>query len=133
MVLTPFKIRTGFTVRFRSLIEEPVSKCSLGMRQRLGIASAFIHQPEILILDEPVNGLDPIGMKDIRELFRLLATEYDMTILLSSHILSEMEHIADRIGVIVDGRIVCKSNTAQIKSEHNGSHVCKTGDRGVFR
>lgn len=108
-------------VGLRDIGEKPVSKCSLGMRQRLGIARAFIHQPEILILDEPVNGLDPIGMKDIREVFRFLATEYDMTILLSSHILSEMEHIADRIGVIVDGRIVCESNTAQIKSEHNGS------------
>lgn len=101
--------------------EKAVSKFSLGMRQRLGIARALIHRPEILILDEPINGLDPMGIKEVRELFVRLAKEHGMTILLSSHILSEIEHIADKVGVIVDGRIVCESNLAQIKTEYKGS------------
>lgn len=101
--------------------EKAVSKFSLGMRQRLGIARALIHQPEILILDEPINGLDPMGIKEVRELFVRLAKEHGMTILLSSHILSEIEHIADKVGVIVDGRIVCESDLAQIKTEYKGS------------
>lgn len=101
--------------------EKYVSKFSLGMRQRLGIARAVIHQPKILILDEPINGLDPMGIKAMRELFLSLTKENGMTILISSHILSEIEHIADKIGVIVDGRIVCESDLKHIKSENKGS------------
>lgn len=101
--------------------EKSVLKFSLGMRQRLGIARAVIHQPKILILDEPINGLDPMGIKAMRELFLSLTKENGMTILISSHILSEIEHIADKIGVIVDGRIVCESDMEQIKSENKGS------------
>jgi ABC-2 type transport system ATP-binding protein len=101
--------------------EKAVSKFSLGMRQRLGIARALIHQPQILILDEPLNGLDPMGIKDMRELFLNLTQQNGMTILLSSHIISEIEHVADKVGIIVDGRILCESNLAQIKSESKGS------------
>lgn len=108
-------------VGLHGIDEKAVSQFSLGMRQRLGIARALIHQPEILILDEPINGLDPMGIKEVRELFVRLAREHGMTILLSSHILNEIEHIADQVGVIVDGRIVCESNLAQIKTEHKGS------------
>jgi ABC-2 type transport system ATP-binding protein len=101
--------------------EKAVSKFSLGMRQRLGIARALIHQPQILILDEPLNGLDPMGIKDMRELFLNLTQQNGMTILLSSHIISEIEHVADKVGIIVDGRILCESNLAQIKTESKGS------------
>lgn len=101
--------------------EKAVSKFSLGMRQRLGIARSFIHRPKILILDEPINGLDPMGIKEMRNLFQLLAKEHGMTILLSSHILSEIEHIADKIGVIVDGKLVCESDLDKIKQEYKGS------------
>jgi len=97
--------------------EKAVSKFSLGMRQRLGIARALIHQPQILILDEPLNGLDPMGIKDMRELFLNLTQQNGMTILLSSHIISEIEHVADKVGIIADGRILCESNLAQIKTE----------------
>lgn len=85
---------------------QPVSEFSLGMRQRLAIARAIIHRPQLLILDEPVNGLDPVGMRETRELFRDLVENHGMTILLSSHILSEIEHIADKIGVISNGTVV---------------------------
>lgn len=83
-----------------------VGKYSLGMKQRLGIARALLHYPELLILDEPINGLDPIGIKEIRKLIKTLASERRMTILVSSHILSEMELLADRMGIIHEGRLL---------------------------
>ena len=82
------------------------SQYSLGMKQRLAIALAVMHDPELLILDEPTNGLDPAGIKQIRDLLRMLCTEYDITIIVSSHILSEIESIADTIGVINRGVLV---------------------------
>lgn len=101
--------------------EKAVAKFSLGMRQRLGIARALIHQPKILILDEPINGLDPMGIREMRTLFLRLVKEYNVTILLSSHILSEIEHIADKIGVISSGKIVQESDLQQIKANYHGS------------
>lgn len=94
---------------------QPVSTFSLGMRQRLGIARALAHKPELLILDEPVNGLDPVGIKEMRELFLCLAKQKGITILLSSHILSEVEQIADRIGFIVDGIVVKEISPLEIR------------------
>lgn len=101
--------------------KKAVAKFSLGMRQRLGIARALIHQPKILILDEPINGLDPMGIRAMRELFLSLAKEHGITILLSSHILSEIEHVADKIGVIVDGKIVSETDLAEVKAENKNS------------
>ena len=86
--------------------EKAVSAFSLGMRQRLGIARAIVHEPELLVLDEPINGLDPMGIKQMRELFVNLVREKKTTILFSSHILSETEHIADTVGVLSGGKIV---------------------------
>lgn len=85
---------------------KPVKDFSLGMKQRLGIARAIITKPELLILDEPINGLDPIGIKEIRELLKMLCKEYGITIIISSHILGEIEQIADTIGVIHNGRLI---------------------------
>ncbi|MEH7613373.1 ATP-binding cassette domain-containing protein [Gottfriedia acidiceleris] len=90
-------------VGLRDIGNQPVSQFSLGMRQRLGIARAIIHRPRLLILDEPINGLDPVGIREIRELFLYLVKEFSMTIIVSSHILSEIEHISDVVGIIVDG------------------------------
>lgn len=97
---------------------QPVSTFSLGMRQRLAIARAIIHRPEVLILDEPVNGLDPVGMKEMRILFRRLVQEEGMTILMSSHLLSEIEQVADRVGVIADGTVVQEAEMADICKQH---------------
>lgn len=97
---------------------QPVSTFSLGMRQRLAIARAIIHRPEVLILDEPVNGLDPVGMKEMRILFRRLVQEEGMTILMSSHILSEIEQIADHVGVIASGIIVQEAEMAGLCKQH---------------
>lgn len=83
--------------------KKPVREFSLGMKQRLGIARAVLCKPELLILDEPTNGLDPAGRKQIRDLLKMLCKEYGITILISSHILSEIESIADTIGVIHHG------------------------------
>ncbi len=93
-------------VGLKNTADLPVSKFSLGMRQRLAVARAIVHKPELLILDEPINGLDPLGIREMRELFLKLKKECGMTILLSSHILNEIEHVADTIGVIVNGTIV---------------------------
>ena len=96
---------------------QPVSKFSLGMRQRLAIARAIIHKPELLILDEPINGLDPMGIREMRDFFIGLVKEQNMTLLISSHILTEIEHIADTIGIIKDGTIVREVSMAELKSE----------------
>jgi len=79
---------------------------SLGMKQRLGLARAMLHKPELLILDEPTNGLDPAGIKEIREMLRRINAEKNVTIMLSSHILSEVEQVATRVGFIHKGTFV---------------------------
>lgn len=79
---------------------------SLGMKQRLGIAAAIMHEPEVLILDEPINGLDPIGIPEIRNYLIKLCKEKRTTILISSHILSEIEQMADVIGIMREGRLI---------------------------
>lgn len=96
---------------------QPVSKFSLGMRQRLAIARAISHGPKLLVLDEPVNGLDPVGIRQMRELFLSLARESGMVLLISSHILSEIEHVADRVGVLADGSIAKEVSMAQVRKD----------------
>ncbi|MDU1007097.1 ABC transporter ATP-binding protein [Clostridium butyricum] len=86
--------------------KKKVEKFSLGMKQRLGIALALMHEPELIILDEPTNGLDPIGIQQIRVLIRDLCNQKNTTFLISSHILSEVEQLADRIGIIEKGNLL---------------------------
>jgi ABC-2 type transport system ATP-binding protein len=89
---------------------------SLGNAQRLGLAKALIHRPTLLILDEPVNGLDPAGVAEVRDLLAGLAREHGVTILLSSHILTEVARLATRIGVIDAGRLIQQFDTADLTS-----------------
>lgn len=93
-----------------------VKAYSLGMKQRLALAFALVKDPKILLLDEPTNGLDPAGIHEIRELIIRLAKEKGLTVFISSHILSEIEHIADRVGIINRGRLVYEGKIEKIKS-----------------
>lgn len=95
--------------------KKTVRNYSLGMKQRLGIARAILAKPELLILDEPTNGLDPAGMKQIRSLLKTLCAEYGITVMVSSHVLSEIENIADTIGVIRHGKMVKEISMRQIE------------------
>lgn len=81
-------------------------RLSLGNKQRLSLARALVHAPDVLILDEPANGLDPAGIVEVRELLRSLAEERSVTVFMSSHILAEVAHLADRIGIIHGGRLI---------------------------
>ena len=87
-------------------IHDKVKTYSLGMRQRLGLAQCLLHDPQVLILDEPTNGLDPAGIREIRDYVRLLAREKNLAVIVSSHLLSEMEMMCDRIGIIQNGRLI---------------------------
>lgn len=93
-----------------------VKAYSLGMKQRLALAFALVKRPKILLLDEPTNGLDPAGIHEIRELIVTLAKEKGLTVFISSHILSEIEHIADRVGIINHGRLVYEGAIEAIQS-----------------
>ncbi|WP_019911940.1 lantibiotic protection ABC transporter ATP-binding protein [Paenibacillus sp. HW567] len=92
------------TVDLKDTGSKRASQFSLGMKQRLGIAIALLNRPELLILDEPTNGLDPLGIQELRELIRSFPAQ-GITVILSSHILSEVEQIADHIGIISGGRL----------------------------
>lgn len=98
-------------------IYDKVSKYSLGMRQRLGIAQSILHNPNLLILDEPTNGLDPEGIIEIRNLIKELAHKEKIGILISSHNLSELENICDKVCIIKNGKIVEETNIEGLKNE----------------
>lgn len=87
-------------------IKSKVKTYSLGMKQRLGIAQALLHRPKLIILDEPTNGLDPAGIKEMRQLLRRLVENDKITVFVSSHILGEMQQMCDRVGIINGGRII---------------------------
>ena len=105
-------------VKLENRINDKVSKYSLGMRQRLGIAQAILHRPNLLILDEPTNGLDPEGIKEIRELLKRLATKENMAVLISSHNLSELETFCNKVCIIKNGRIMETSKIEDVKKDN---------------
>ncbi|MFW5437615.1 ABC transporter ATP-binding protein [Paenibacillus apiarius] len=105
-------------VKLTNTGSKAVKDFSLGMKQRLGIARAITTKPELLMLDEPINGLDPVGIKEIRDLFKMLSKEYGITILISSHILGEIEQMADTIGVINHGKLIEEVSMEQIREKN---------------
>lgn len=110
-------------VRLENRINDKVSKYSLGMRQRLGIAQAILHKPNLLILDEPTNGLDPEGIKEIRELLKELAEKEKMAILISSHNLLELETFCNKICIIKNGRVMETNKIEDVKNITKGGYV----------
>lgn len=98
--------------------KQPVREFSLGMRQRLAIARAVIHKPMVLILDEPFNGLDPVGIKEMSSLFRQLTDQDGISVLISSHLLSEVQKITDRIGILTDGELMLEKDSDEILRDH---------------
>lgn len=106
-------------VGLESQIHDKVKTYSLGMRQRLGVAQAILHKPSLLILDEPTNGLDPAGIRELRDYLRKLAHEENIAIIVSSHLLSEMELLCDRIAVIQSGKLVDVRSINEFKQNGN--------------
>lgn len=121
-------------VQLQNFEAKQVKDFSLGMKQRLGIARAILSKPELLILDEPLNGLDPVGIKEMRSLFKILKEDYGMTILISSHNLAEIEKIADTIAIIKDGHLINEILMDDIRSENVGYIELETDDikKSVF-
>jgi ABC-2 type transport system ATP-binding protein len=116
-------------VRLTDAAHKKVKHFSLGMKQRLGIAAALLNEPELLILDEPTNGLDPAGIIEIRELIRRLPAEYGMTVLISSHLLSEIDQIATTVGVLAKGRLIFQDSIEAMR-RYAQTHVLIKADRG---
>ena len=135
-------------VDLRDRARDPVRTYSYGMRQRLGIAQALLPTPEFIILDEPTNGLDPQGIQETRQLIRRLRDEFRLTVLLSSHLLIEVEQLCNRVGIINDGRLLFEgapdelvtpttrfkvrvdnlSAAHELLARENGLIVCQNGD-----
>src|SRR5678815_1901792 len=105
------------TVKLTQDADRRVREYSLGMRQRLGLALALLNNPELLILDEPTNGLDPAGIHEMRDLIRRLPDEFGVTVFLSSHLLGEVEQIATHIGIINEGHLLFQGTLSELQSK----------------
>ena len=105
------------TVRLYDQRDKKLSNYSLGMKQRLGIAMAILGNPKLLILDEPTNGLDPAGIQEMRKLICALPKERNMTVIISSHLLSEIEQMADQVGIIHHGRMLYQGTLADLETQ----------------
>lgn len=110
-------------VGLEARINDKVSKYSLGMRQRLGIAQAILHKPNLLILDEPTNGLDPEGIKELRELIIKLAKEEKMGVMISSHNLAELDNFCNKVCIIKNGEVLETKNINELKAEENQQYT----------
>jgi ABC-2 type transport system ATP-binding protein len=108
------------------------STYSLGMKQRLGVAAALLKDPELVILDEPTNGLDPAGMRDMRDLIRELSAR-GMTVLLSSHLLGEVEELCNRVAIVRKGGLAYQGSLAELKHQAGGGYLLRTSDDDVAR
>ena len=108
--------------------KKPVKNFSLGMRQRLGIALAMVNSPDLLLLDEPINGLDPQGIAEVRSLIRRLCTERGISIIISSHILDELSKVADRYGIIHNGVLLDEASNEELLSRCKPRLIIKPSD-----
>jgi ABC-2 type transport system ATP-binding protein len=115
--------RVASLVNLAHRLDQRVGTYSLGMRQRLGIAQAMLGDPRVLILDEPANGLDPAGIREIRELLRSLAAERGLAVFVSSHLLAEIELTADRVAIIHKGRILRSGSVQQLISSQRAMEI----------
>ena len=105
-------------VKLENRIDDKVKTYSLGMKQRIGIICALVNKPKILILDEPTNGLDPLGIKELREFLKLINKNTNITIILCSHILDEMEKVCDEIIMIDDGKFIDKVDILKLRESN---------------
>jgi len=122
-------------VGLREAADRPSQGYSLGMKQRLGLALALLHKPNLLILDEPTNGLDPAGIREMRELIRDLPKRLGVTIFLSSHLLAEVEQLADHVVILAKGRMCFQGSPAELRGR-SGSRmevICEEPDRAIAR
>lgn len=120
-------------VGLENRIKDKVSKYSLGMRQRLGIAQALLHRPKLLILDEPTNGLDPEGIKEVKVLLKKLAEQENMAILISSHNLAELDTFCNKISIIKNGEIVETNDIDAFKKDiKNNCYILEVEDSSVI-
>lgn len=126
MGLPEKNIRTALSiVRMEKQMNKKVKYYSLGMKQRLGIAMALARFPKLLILDEPTNGLDPAGIEEIRELIQSLPSKYGMTIMISSHILSEIDQMATAVGIINKGELIFQGSMPELRAKSSHSIVMR--------
>ncbi|MHB1049371.1 MAG: ABC transporter ATP-binding protein [Bacteroidota bacterium] len=116
-------------VGLASAKEKKVKEYSLGMKQRLGIALSLLHSPRLLILDEPINGLDPEGILEFRSFLRILVRENGVTVLLSSHILSELEQVVTDVGIIADGTMKFQGSLAALQQMQQRNLLLRVSER----
>lgn len=115
-------------VRLKDAADKKVKGFSLGMKQRLGIAASLLNNPELLILDEPTNGLDPSGIIEIRNLIKRLPEEYGMTIIISSHLLSEIDQMATQVGIVTKGKMIFQDSIEAMRRFAQPKVVIKVSD-----
>lgn len=115
-------------VRLESQKKKKTAHYSLGMKQRLGLANALLGSPKLILLDEPTNGLDPAGIHEMRELVKSLPKQYGMTVMISSHLLSEMEQTADHIGIISRGELIFQDTLPSLQARSTRSIWLRTSD-----
>ncbi len=118
-------------VRLTKDAKKPVKNFSLGMKQRLGIATALLGNPKLLILDEPTNGLDPAGILEMRELIKSLPKKKDMSILISSHLLNEIDHVATQVGIITKGNLLYQGPIEKLRQQSRGKIRIKVGSANM--
>ena len=115
-------------VRLEKQKDKLVKQYSLGMKQRLGIAMALLGNPKLLILDEPTNGLDPAGIQEIRELIKQLPKQYGMSVIISSHLLNEMDQIATQVGIINSGQLIFQDEIEVLRKKSQASIKMRVND-----